>query len=102
MNNSLLDSTDDGSPLSNVNDINVLRPQIKEQQIRLEACFFLSSELIHSTEDCITFQNELDQMRKKLNETEMKNARVVHDVCFRIPWNLTSSLTNQIAQQGDQ
>ncbi len=26
-------------------------------------------------------QKELDQMRKKLSETEMKNARVTHDVC---------------------
>lgn len=23
-------------------------------------------------------------MRKKLNETEMKNARVIHDVCFQV------------------
>jgi hypothetical protein len=37
-------------------------------------------------------KNEVDQMRKKVNETEMKNARLVHDVRFQILSHLTSIL----------
>ena len=42
MNNSLLetDTLSESRPLSNDNDVGVLRRQMKEQQIRLEACTF--------------------------------------------------------------
>lgn len=50
--------------------------QLADQSVRFEVSIFLggTSPDLHST------QNELDQMRKRLGEAEMKHARMVHGV----------------------
>jgi len=50
--------------------------QLADQSVRFEVGVFLSATPpdLHST------QNELDQMRKRLGEAEMKHARTVHGV----------------------
>ena len=81
MNNTLLegDGLTESSSSSNVNDIDGLRKRMKEQQVRFEVnCSFWC--LTHFSASFFLFQSELDQIRKKLNENEIKNARVVHDV----------------------
>jgi hypothetical protein len=57
MNNSLLeiDKPAESPSFSNVNDIGVLRRQMKEQQTRLEASYFFSRS-IRSVEDHINFR----------------------------------------------
>jgi hypothetical protein len=54
MNNSLLETDmSESPPPSNGSDIGVLRRQMKEQQIRLEACTFSPRLSILSIESCI-------------------------------------------------
>ena len=50
--------------------------QLADQTVRFEVSVFLGATSLdlHST------QNELDQMRKRLGEAEMKHARMVHGV----------------------
>jgi len=70
--------------------------QLADQSVRFEVSMFRGAAPLdlHST------QNELDQMRKRLGEAEMKHARTVHGVRLIISYmSLYYDLLKNIASQ---
>lgn len=79
LDNSFREANSTADPKSSPVKLDKYAPQLTEQNSRFEASFLrLISQVVMLT--IWYMQAEMDQMRKRLNEVEMKHARVVHDV----------------------
>ncbi|KAG1839264.1 hypothetical protein F4604DRAFT_1885313 [Suillus subluteus] len=76
----LMSETDQHSPGA-THELKLLEENIEQSLLREEAALGMHNTPASGDEQTARLENELEQLRKRLAEAEMKTARVSHDVC---------------------